>query len=121
MPHPVDIHVGSRLRAVRIMRSQSQTILAGKLGLSYQQVQKYENGANRIAASKIFDISRILDVPPGYFFEGLADTGAGGTEDMDFKILRVATMIGKISNEEIKKSLFGLIKALVTFDARDEK
>ena len=121
MPHPVDIHVGSRLRALRTLRGQSQTNLADKLGLTFQQVQKYEVGANRISASKLFNISRILGVTPNYFFEGLDDTGVGGTVEVDVKTLRMATMIAKISDEKIKKRLYGVIKALVTSDAGDEK
>jgi transcriptional regulator with XRE-family HTH domain len=103
------------------MRGQSQTKLAGRLGLSYQQVQKYETGANRIAANKLFDISRILGVAPGYFFEGLEDKRGGGTEEMDLKAIRIVTMIAKISDEEIKKCLYRLVKALVAFDAGAEK
>ena len=121
MPHPVDIHVGSRLRAARVMRGQSQTNLADKLGLTFQQVQKYETGANRISASKLFDISKIWGVTPDYFFEGLEDTRGGGTAEMDLKAIRIATMIAKISDENIKNRLSGLIKALVDFDAGDAK
>ncbi len=103
------------------MRGQSQTNLADRLGLSFQQVQKYENGANRISASKLFDISRILGVTPDYFFESLDDTGASGIEDVDVKTIRIATMISKISDEKITNRLYGLIKVLVTLDAGDEK
>ena len=121
MPHPVDIHVGSRLRVLRAMRGQSQTKLADKLGLTFQQVQKYETGANRISASKLFDISRILGVTPDHFFVGLEDKGGGGTAEMDLKTIRLATMIAKISDEALRSRLHGLIKALVNSDARDEK
>ncbi len=120
MPHPVDIHVGSRLRALRVRRSLSQTNLADKLGLSFQQVQKYETGANRVSASKLFDISRIMGVTPNYFFEGREDTGGGGTVELDLKAIRIATMFAKISDKKIKKCLYGMIKALVTSDAGDE-
>ncbi len=102
------------------MRGQSQAKLADKLGLSYQQVQKYENGANRIAADKLFDISRTLGVTPGYFFEGL-DTRDGGTAAVALKAIRIATVIANIPDEKIQNRLYGLIKALVTFDAGDEK
>jgi transcriptional regulator with XRE-family HTH domain len=120
LPHPVDIHVGSRLRVLRVLRGQSQTYLAGKLGLSFQQVQKYETGANRISASKLFDISRIMGVTPNYFFEGLEDTRGGGTAEGDLKAIRIAAMIAKISDKKIKKCLYGMITALVTSDAGDE-
>ena len=120
MPHPVDIHVGSRLRALRTQRGQSQTNLADKLGLTFQQVQKYESGANRISASKLFAISRIMGVTPDYFFEGLEYTGGGGTAEVDLKAIRIAVTIAKISDKKTKKCLYGLIKALVASDARDE-
>lgn len=71
-PNPVDLHVGARVRMRRKLLGVSQEKLAGALGLTFQQVQKYERGANRISASKLFEIARFLDVPPSYFFDGLA-------------------------------------------------
>lgn len=68
-PHPVDIAVGNRLRGRRILMGMSQEGLGDELGITFQQVQKYEKGANRISASRLADISKILDVEPGYFFE----------------------------------------------------
>lgn len=68
-PHPVDKYVGSRVRMRRIMLSISQEKLADALGLSFQQVQKYENGKNRISASRLQEISEILSVPVSFFFE----------------------------------------------------
>jgi transcriptional regulator with XRE-family HTH domain len=103
------------------MRGQSQIELADKLGLSYQQVQKYETGANRIAPDKLFDISRIFGVTPGYFFERLEETGGSGTAAVDIKVIRIATMVARISDEKIIRCLYGLIKALATSDAGDEK
>jgi len=67
--HPVDISVGGRVRGRRILMGMSQERLGDELGITFQQVQKYEKGANRISASRLADISRILDVSPGYFFE----------------------------------------------------
>jgi len=67
--HPVDIGVGSRVRGRRILLGMSQERLAEALGITFQQVQKYEKGTNRISASRLHDIAQILDVPPGYFFE----------------------------------------------------
>ncbi len=69
-PHPVDTHVGSRVRLRRIFLGYSQEKLAHALGLTFQQIQKYERGANRISASKLFQLARLLDVPVGFFFEG---------------------------------------------------
>ena len=71
MPHPVDIHVGRQMRARRELRGLPQKELARQLGISFQQVQKYESGANRISASKMWQLCEVLDVEPGYFFEGL--------------------------------------------------
>jgi transcriptional regulator with XRE-family HTH domain len=69
-PNPVDRHVGRQVRMRRKMLSLSQTKLATGLGLTFQQVQKYEKGANRIGASRLQQIARILQVPVGFFFEG---------------------------------------------------
>ena len=68
--NPVDKHVGSRLRIRRLMLEMSQSKLADALGLTFQQVQKYEKGANRIGASRLQHISQILQVPVPFFFEG---------------------------------------------------
>jgi transcriptional regulator with XRE-family HTH domain len=66
----IDIHVGARLRMRRVELGMSQQILGRRLGLTYQQIQKYEKGTNRIGASRLQQIGRILEVPAGYFFEG---------------------------------------------------
>ena len=68
-PSPVDVHVGARMRQRRTLLGMNQTKLGDALGLSYQQVQKYESGANRMGASRLFDLSRVLDVPVEHFFE----------------------------------------------------
>ena len=69
-PNPVDQHVGSRVRMRRVMLAMSQTNLGNALGLTFQQVQKYEKGTNRIGASRLQQISHILQVPVAFFFEG---------------------------------------------------
>lgn len=69
----MDKYVGSRVRMRRLMLGMSQEKLGGKLGVTFQQVQKYEKGANRIGASRLQDIARILDVPVAFFFEGVPD------------------------------------------------
>jgi len=78
-PNPVDIHVGSRLRLRRTLLGMSQEKLAEALGLTFQQVQKYEKGTNRIGSSRLFDLSRVLDVPVGYFFEDITDEAAASS------------------------------------------
>ncbi len=70
IPNPIDRHVGGRVRMRRVMRGMSQEKLGEALGLTFQQVQKYEKGTNRIGASRLQQISRTLEVPPAFFFEG---------------------------------------------------
>ncbi len=70
-PHPVDVHVGGRVRLRRTLLGMSLMDLAGALGLTFQQVQKNESGFNRIGASRLYHLSLIFGVPVGYFFEGL--------------------------------------------------
>src|SRR5271154_3361246 len=72
-PNPIDVHVGLQVRLRRKELKISQEKLADALGLTFQQVQKYERGANRISASKLYEIARTLQVPIGWFFEGLTD------------------------------------------------
>lgn len=73
-PNPVDIHVGARVRLRRTLMGMSQEKLGESIGLTFQQVQKYERGANRIGASRLFDLSRVLDVPVSFFFDDMAET-----------------------------------------------
>lgn len=72
-PHPVDTYVGGRLRARRRMLGMTQEKLGTALGLTFQQVQKYERGSNRIGSSRLFELSRLLTVPVSYFFDGFDD------------------------------------------------
>ena len=74
-PDPVDRHVGGQLRLRRAQAGMTQTDLGVKLGLSFQAVQKYETGENRVSASRLYQMARILDVSPAYFFAGLDDGG----------------------------------------------
>lgn len=76
-PNPIDVHVGTRLRARRKALGMSQEQLAEGLGLTFQQVQKYERGANRVSASKMYEAAKVLGVAPGFFFEGLEETADG--------------------------------------------
>src|SRR5580698_4530908 len=70
-PSPIDVHVGSRIRLRRTLLGMSQERLGDSLGLTFQQVQKYERGVNRVGASRLFDLSRVLDVPISFFFEDM--------------------------------------------------
>ncbi|CAA7622185.1 Uncharacterized HTH-type transcriptional regulator Smed_0045 [Candidatus Terasakiella magnetica] len=76
-PNPIDVHVGSRMRLRRTLLGLSQERLGEMIGLTFQQVQKYERGANRISCSRLFDLSRALDVPVSYFFDEMAEDVQG--------------------------------------------
>lgn len=87
-PDPVDIHVGQRLRVRRSLQGMSQEKLAGKINLTFQQIQKYERGTNRISAGRLYQFSKILDVPVSYFYEQFGSStdqfvGAYGLSDND--------------------------------------
>jgi transcriptional regulator with XRE-family HTH domain len=83
VPNPIDRHVGSRVRMRRMMLSMSQEKLGDALGLTFQQVQKYEKGANRIGASRLQQISGILQVPVSFFFEGAPASGTESAGSFD--------------------------------------
>ncbi|MFD1342399.1 helix-turn-helix domain-containing protein [Litorisediminicola beolgyonensis] len=73
MTHPVDVHVGKRIRHRRWLVGMTQQQLAERVGIKFQQIQKYETGANRVSASRLWDISDALQVPVSFFFEGLTE------------------------------------------------
>lgn len=81
MAHPVDVHVGKRVRHRRWLVGMTQQQLAEKVGIKFQQIQKYETGANRVSASRLWDISEALDVPVAFFFEGIDDNAAAESAD----------------------------------------
>jgi transcriptional regulator with XRE-family HTH domain len=72
-PNPIDVHVGARMRLRRTLLGLSQERLGELIGLTFQQVQKYERGANRVSCSRLFDLSKALDVPISYFFEEMTE------------------------------------------------
>lgn len=130
-PNPVDVHVGSRIRLRRMMIGMSQERLGERLGLTFQQVQKYEKGANRVGASRLFAISNILDVPVEFFFadmpSGMADrsenANAPGMSEpdetsfiMDFvsssEGLQLNTAFKKIGSPETRRKIVDLVKTL---------
>lgn len=86
MKHGVDVHVGKRIRHRRWMIGMTQQQLADKVGIKFQQIQKYETGMNRVSASRLWDIARAVDVPVSFFFEGLHE-GAPGHEEVEGDIL----------------------------------
>ncbi len=80
MAHPIDLHVGNRVRQRRRLLGMTQQKLADAVRIRFQQIQKYESGANRISASRLWTLSKALQVPVAYFFEGVDDTVAYGKE-----------------------------------------
>lgn len=76
MKHPVDVHVGKRIRHRRWMVGMTQQQLAEKVGIKFQQIQKYETGMNRVSASRLWDIAEALSVPVAFFFDGADESGA---------------------------------------------
>lgn len=98
-PHPVDRHVGRRVSQKRLELGYNQSALGRALGLTFQQVQKYEKGANRISASKLWDIARFFEVDVSYFFEGLerADGKTVGPKNHDFPVTRHSIEISHLA------------------------
>ncbi|MDE4131914.1 helix-turn-helix transcriptional regulator [Phaeobacter sp. QD34_3] len=80
MAHPVDVHVGKRIRHRRWLIGMTQQQLAEKVGIKFQQIQKYETGANRVSASRLWDISDAMEVPVSFFFDGLEEEGKAAAE-----------------------------------------
>ncbi|WP_295311552.1 helix-turn-helix transcriptional regulator [Roseobacter sp.] len=108
MSHPVDVHVGRKLKQIRTIRRLSQTDVARELNLSFQQIQKYEIGSNRIAASRLYELSRILDVPTSYFFEGIeASADAVKTRDPS---LEIVSALASIRDDTIKSRIVTFIE-----------
>lgn len=85
-PNPIDVHVGSRVRLRRTLLGMSQEKLGDAIGLTFQQVQKYERGANRIGSSRLFDLSRVLDVPVSFFFDDMPPEIASTTPGNDAEL-----------------------------------
>lgn len=115
MSHPVDVHVGKKLKNLRVLRGLTQTDVAKGLDISFQQVQKYELGRNRISASKLFEISRILDVSPSYFFDGLGEAEDNGGPVLDEETARIANVISKIQDERLKTQIRSFIDAVANY------
>jgi transcriptional regulator with XRE-family HTH domain len=81
-PHPVDVHVGARVRERRMTLGMSQPKLAAVLGIAYQQLYKYEQAKNRISASRLYELSKVLGVPITFFFESIGETDEGAGADV---------------------------------------
>ena len=124
-PNPIDVHVGLQVRLRRKELKISQEKLAHSLGLTFQQVQKYERGANRISASKLYEIARTLRVSIAWFFEGLDDPAAGRA-GMPAKVsapaahsflatqegIDLAHLFPKIAERGVRRRVVDLVRAL---------
>jgi transcriptional regulator with XRE-family HTH domain len=130
-PSPIDVHVGSRVRLRRTLLGMSQERLGEALGLTFQQVQKYERGVNRIGASRLFDLSRVLDVPISFFFDdmpgsvggsqgfarrvaGFAESQEGFEDDTLHRreTLELVRAYYRIQDPAVRRRVFDLIKAM---------
>jgi len=121
--NPIDIQVGNRVRIRRMLIGMSQERLGDLLGLTFQQVQKYEKGVNRIGAGRLFEVSRILNVPVDFFYEGLSGAagqpGASENESapvMEFvssgEGLQLSLAFMKIKDAKVRKRVLDLVKSL---------
>lgn len=121
-PNPIDRHIGSRMRARRVMLGMSQEKLADALGLTFQQVQKYEKGVNRVGASRLLHIARILDVGIEFFFEGapgLPARGAAGDGIMAEFLMnpdsdRLVRGFLQLENDEARRKIVDLVDWLAS-------
>ena len=125
-PNPIDVHVGSRIRLRRTMLGMSQEKLGESLGITFQQIQKYEKGTNRVGASRLQNISSILNVPVSFFFEdapGEQPSGLSGMAEasssnyvVDFlsssEGLQLNRAFVKITDPKVRRKVVELVKAL---------
>lgn len=125
-PHPIDVHVGKRLRLKRTILGMSQEAIGNAIGVTFQQVQKYERGVNRMGASRLYDFSKILGVPVSYFFEeyelggqdynkGMAENPAPTFEHEKMTSRETMEMMRayyRISSPQARKRIFELVKAM---------
>lgn len=109
MAHPVDVHVGQKLKEIRTLRRFSQTDVANRLGLSFQQIQKYEIGSNRIAASRLFELAQIFDLSPAYFFEGLYDDAHSDAAPRNAG-MEIVNALAAIEDETVKSRIVTFIE-----------
>ena len=117
--NPIDIQVGNRVRIRRMLIGMSQEKLGDMLGLTFQQVQKYEKGVNRIGAGRLFEVARILNVPVDFFYEGVSaavQVESDGAPVMEFvssgEGLQLALAFMKIKDIKVRKRMLDLVKSL---------
>lgn len=128
-PNPIDVFVGSRVRLRRLMVGMSQEALADRLGVTFQQVQKYEKGTNRISASRLQAISDVFRVPPSFFFQDdeavpaagvVQETGDVSTFVSSKEGLDLNRAFLKIEDASVRKSIIALATALSKANAAAE-
>jgi transcriptional regulator with XRE-family HTH domain len=117
-PHPVDVHVGRKLRIRRTAMGKSQEEIGEAVGITFQQIQKYERGLNRIGASRLYEFSQLLEIPVGYFFENLNENVPENTDDASIEEINgkealtlVRAYLG-IKNLLLRKKVLSMIKAM---------
>lgn len=121
-PTSIDQHVGARLRLRRSLLDMSQSELGEKLGVTFQQVQKYERGTNRVGASRLFHVARVMEVPISYFFEGLDTEGDSELKGADSETLydfiaspdglALASAFAGISDQTVRRRVIDLLRSL---------
>ena len=107
---PVDSHIGSRLRALRTEQNLSLQAVGHGLGVTYQQIRKYESGDNRISASTLYRLAGFFNVDPSYFFEGLPGAGSCGVESEPDPSMQA--VLGRIPDAQLRHHLEGLLRVL---------
>lgn len=113
-PHPVDVHVGNKIRLRRRLLGMSQAAVAGQVGISFQQLQKYESGANRVGASRLYQLARVLGVAPSAFFRGLDGEDRGQPDTvgtLDAEGLRIAAGWQSIPDAGLRRAIAAIINA----------
>lgn len=123
-PNPVDIHVGTRVRLRRQLLKMSQEKLGDQLGVTFQQVQKYERGTNRVGASRLWRMSQVMDVPVAFFYEGLDseetkyEFAEGDQTPIVYDFINstdgvsLAVAVSKIDNKAVRRQVLELARAL---------
>lgn len=119
----VDAHVGKKLKLRRIKVGLSQGELGKILSITFQQIQKYEKGVNRVSAGRLYELSKVLKTPVTYFFEGIDDETSDSNEaykainynDLNKEILVISRLLGTIKSKEKKRNLTEIIKHLIKF------
>ena len=122
-PHPIDIHVGECLRMARMIKNVSQERLGDHLGITFQQIQKYENGSNRLSSSKLFESAQFLGVPVSFFFEGLGrDPQHKSRMGVDWRpsdgikfVMAFAAIESETIRNRVSKLLSGILDAQEAF------